>query len=314
MKKILILLALAAVVAIGIFGLIGQRHTSQPVPAVVADTAAKPAPTSVAVVMTNQEKSAMSAAEEAPRPAAPIPAIPKPTQQELALKFTQLIKQALSSTNEADHDMIYTNLLQALIAQDPAAAGRLAESLDAGPGREELLQRTAQAWAAVDPNGAIAWAANLTDAVERTSALTDSIMQIGQTDPAAAVALAQKSDYGVSRATLENLMQLWAGNDLPAALNWATQQPAGENRDQSLSRIAFIQSQTAPMDAANLVVSRISPGPVQNEAIMTVLHQWGLLDMAAATAWADKLPAGPLADRAKQELTGVANSLKALQK
>jgi hypothetical protein len=43
---------------------------------------------------------------------------------------------------------------------------------------------------------------------------------------------------------------------------------------------------------------------------MSVLHQWGLQDLPAATAWAEHFPEGPVRDRAILELTGIRNALR----
>jgi len=45
---------------------------------------------------------------------------------------------------------------------------------------------------------------------------------------------------------------------------------------------------------------------------MSVLSQWAMQDFAGASAWADQFPAGPLADRARQELAGIAAYRQAL--
>jgi hypothetical protein len=232
---------------------------------------------------------------------------PAPSRQELALRYLQLIKPLLSSTNQADHDLIYTNLLRGLVAVFPAMAGELAGSLAPGDVRQEFVRRAAQAWAAVDPAGATAWAAGLSDSEERKNTLTDVAFQIAQTDPATAVGLAERLDFGGGNGTLENLAQLWAGKDLAAALDWATQQPAGGQRDQIIARVAFVQAHSAPEAAVNLVIDQMPPGPAQDEAAMSVLNQWGMQDYSAALDWANQFQAGPLRDRALKELAGIAD-------
>lgn len=73
-----------------------------------------------------------------------------------------------------------------------------------------------------------------------------------------------------------------------------------------MGRLAYVQSQNEPAAAANLVLEQIPPGPIQEEAAITVLHQWGGRDLASATAWADQFPPGTLRDRAEAELRGLA--------
>ena len=107
-----------------------------------------------------------------------------------------------------------------------------------------------------------------------------------------------------SGGVVENLVQQWAGQDFVAA--WINEQPAGEQRDQMVARLAYVQSQTEPAAAADLVAGQIPTGPIQNEATISVLHQWATRDMASATVWVNRFPPGALRDRAEAELQGVA--------
>jgi len=191
-------------------------------------------------------------------------------------------------------------------APTEAAASAAPPKPPPGEVRQEFARRVAQAWAAVDPGGATTWAASLSDSEERKSTLTDVALQIAQTDPASAVGLAERLDFGGRNGTLENLAQLWADKDLAAALDWATQQPAGGQRDQIIARMAFVQAHTAPEDAVNLVVDQIPPGPAQDEAAMSVLNQWGMQDYPEALDWVNQFQEGPLRDRALKELAGIA--------
>jgi hypothetical protein len=107
-------------------------------------------------------------------------------------------------------------------------------------------------------------------------------------------------------------VQQWATIDVASSLAWATVQPAGASRDDYTTRIAFILSQTAPSEAAALVIEQIPPGPAQDEAIMTVLHQLAKQNMIAAAHWAGGVPAGPLQDRVANELNGILDYQRAL--
>ena len=55
-----------------------------------------------------------------------------------------------------------------------------------------------------------------------------------------------------------------------------------------------------------MVVEQIPPGSIQTEAVISVLHQWFLRDMAGAAAWVDQFPAGDLKVRAENEMSGIA--------
>lgn len=76
-------------------------------------------------------------------------------------------------------------------------------------------------------------------------------------------------------------------------------------KNHLFGRIAFVQSQTNPEEAAQLVVDQMSPGPTQIEAAISVMHQWALRDANAAMAWAEAFPPGDLLDRAINEVKNV---------
>lgn len=76
--------------------------------------------------------------------------------------------------------------------------------------------------------------------------------------------------------------------------------------------LAFAETQISPRDAARIVVYEIPPGSAQEEAALSVLHQWALTDFAGATAWADQFGATPFHDRARKELDGINQQLRAL--
>jgi hypothetical protein len=161
-------------------------------------------------------------------------------------------------------------------------------------------------WARKDPEAALAWAdrqpAN-DDA--RTEARTDACFEIAQTDPKRAVLLAEQ--YRLSKtAVLQNLAQQWSQQDLAAARNWITAQPDGDNRNAMAAGVAYIWSQTQPAAAAQYVMLQMQPGSAQDNAVMAVVHQWAVQDLAGASSWVQQFSAGPLRDQAMKELAGVA--------
>jgi hypothetical protein len=133
--------------------------------------------------------------------------------------------------------------------------------------------------------------------------------ELAQTNAAAAVALAENSLGGgsnnVAQNLLDNMAQQWAAQDMQAASDWALAKPPGEQRDHLFGRIAFVQSQTNPEEAARLVTDQMSPGPTQIEAAISVMHQWALRDANAAMAWAEAFPPGDLRERAINEVKNV---------
>jgi hypothetical protein len=192
--------------------------------------------------------------------------------------------------------------------ENESAASSQNDDAETGPGvmsREELL-RELRKWAARDIDAALAWMANLADQDLREGALESICYGLAESNPARAVKLATSFRLqDRPRAVLENLVQQWAVADVPSALAWATNQPAGEQRDECMARVALVYSRSVPADAARLVVEQIPPGAVQTESAMMVLHQWATQDLAAAASWVDAFPDGPLRVRAVAELEGI---------
>jgi hypothetical protein len=149
-------------------------------------------------------------------------------------------------------------------------------------------------------------ATEIADARERRDVLTSACLTWADFDPADALRMART--LGLDRtedAVLDDIVQKWATTDFHAALAWTNREPSGELRDRLLTRLVFIRSQTEPNEAAVLAVMRISPGPTQVEAIISVLHQWALRDLAPARTWAERLPV-EMRERALTELATVA--------
>jgi len=159
----------------------------------------------------------------------------------------------------------------------------------------------ARAWARTNSSAALAWALSAPEAERRDAVAEIVCLQVAETDPARAVALAEQFGASCSNV-LENLVQQWAGHDDAAASDYALNKPLAEQRDRLLQRIAFTRAQNDPAQAANLVAEKISPGEIQTEAAISVLHQWALRDTRAAAAWAQSFPEGTLRARAIQEV------------
>jgi hypothetical protein len=229
-----------------------------------------------------------------------------PAAHEPLSHLMEEIQNQLSTGDETAGQRVQTDLLPQLVALNPAAAGHLAETITPDAGRSDVLRSVAQAWAGTDAAGALAWAAQLSDADEQRATLANVIQKMAQSDPARAVDAAQKYQLNDGQYdVLPSLAVQWASQDLTAALAWAGNLPAGDQRDEIMARIAFVESQDVPVDAGNRVLNEIPPGPVQEEAVMTVIHQWSLKDMSGAWGWVEKFPEGALKDRALGELAVV---------
>jgi hypothetical protein len=221
--------------------------------------------------------------------------------------LTRHLRNLLATGDPAVQDLVFTDLLPALIRIDPAAAARLAESLEPGPARTESLRTVAQVWASSNFADVETWAAQLPGAGERDLQLSFVCNQIANTDPARAVLEVERLDLGEhTDIMLEHFAQRWAAQDFIAAKAWAVAHPAGEQRDHLLARIALVQSATAPAEAGRLIVDQIAPGSIQIEATISVIHQWATRDITGATAWVELFPPGATKERAEGEISGIA--------
>ena len=227
-------------------------------------------------------------------------------------ELLEKIRAGRGSTNDADRDEIFTNLLPTLVRQDVKAAAELAESLEPGSLREQALRAVARAWAEQDADSACHWAAQLPDLTERNSTLEESLTQLGKSDPGKAMTLV--GSYNTDDRSLDaagdlraNLAQSWAEKDWLAALTWIQANPTSElQQDKILERLAFVLAKTSPLEAANFVTGSLPPGFTQTEAALAVVHQWGLQDLAGAQAWVKQMPYGEIRQQAQQELNVIA--------
>lgn len=192
---------------------------------------------------------------------------------------------------------------KARASQTSQPAGDFADKVNAANVGDGESRRALEAWTQEDPDAALAWATHITDATQRQLALEILCLTLAQHEPRQAVQAA--IDTGLcdtDAGLLENLTAQWATSDFAAAHAWVRQQEASDWRDDLVARVAFAGSQSEPADAARLVVGEMAPGPKQNEAAISVLHQWALRDLDAAAAWANTFPNGNLRTRALSEI------------
>jgi hypothetical protein len=214
--------------------------------------------------------------------------------------ITSITKPAIASSRPRIQDR--TSAPIPLIKTNPesAIAKPGLTSPDAFEDPDEIRE-----WARQNPDAALAWLLTAPAGPKRDTVAEMVCAQLAQSDPARAVAFAE-SFAPPSSTLLENMVHQWADQDSAAAHAYALDKPAGEPRDRLLSRVAFVLSKENPADAAKLVAEHISPGPLQDEAAISVLYQWALRDTNAAASWAQLFPDGALRDRAITELQKIA--------
>jgi hypothetical protein len=182
------------------------------------------------------------------------------------------------------------------LRQEPALETVPSAPVDLPADPDELRE-----WARQNPEKALAWMRSAAAGEAHDTVVEIVCARVAESNPAEAVALAERYAGGCSNL-LENLVHQWADQNESAARAYAINKPPGEERDRLLSRVAFTRSKENPADAAKLVAEWISPGEVQNEAAISVLHQWALRDPDAALAWAQLFPEESLRGRALKEV------------
>jgi hypothetical protein len=216
--------------------------------------------------------------------------------------------EAAQPTYNPTNHASFLDLQAKLRRSSPAVAAHFAESLPVGPVRNEALLLVAQNWAAQDSASAEAWAAQLPDKNESQAALANVCFKVSEANAAQAVQMAVNDNLSTMPGILENLVSQWANQDFSGAVAWTKNQPSSQQRDQIFERLAVIESGSAPAEAAKLLAEQIAPGPVQDDAVVSVLYMWATHDMAGAMAWVDQFPSGALKDRAKDLLSNIAAS------
>lgn len=218
------------------------------------------------------------------------------------MQLTDEIVRTLHTGGGTARDRVFNQLLPELIATNAADAARLAEEWEPGPLREELLRQVTRQWTAVDFTGAMTWLAGLASRRDRQDAAESGVAEIARTDPAGAIEVSQIFQVGTGDGSIEHLAQIWTEESPQEAVDWILGRPAGPQRDRLLARIAFVRAQSDPAEAATLAVDFMNPGIVRDEAIAAVSRQWAVRDPAAATAWVERFPSGPLRARGLAEV------------
>lgn len=221
-------------------------------------------------------------------------------------KLSQQLKIALTAPDALLEGSRASELLSRLLDLAPVCAARIAESMEPEDGRDQVLLRVAQGWGSRNITAALDWASGLSDDGERHDAFVEISLQAASRDSRAAVDIALEYDLDVeSPSVLPLLCQIWAEDNIGEVLAWSQKRAERLPYGEIVARIAFVQSQTAPAEAACLVATHIQPGPVQDEAVMSVLHQWALRDPDEPRRWVEDFVDGPLKERALTELLGI---------
>ena len=250
----------------------------------------------------------ISLRNEAPGQAAAGPAPSRPDRQRLERAGdirTEFVKIA-NEKDAARRDVRLLALAARWLDVSPEDAMRFAIGLPPGYIRNTFLRQLSVGWARTDAEAALAWSDRLDDAAVRLQVRSTVCIAVAESDPRLALGLALRhgSDAADNDSLLDNLAAQWADREPAAALDWVTTQPGGEWHDRLMARVAFVLSKSDPHAAACRVAQDMQPGPMQDEAVISVLHQWAIADVLSAARWVEAgIPDGQLRVRALAELS-----------
>ena len=212
-----------------------------------------------------------------------VTASPRPTRALAAVQTANAPGGSEAARREAMADLVFE-------PGGVSAAQQMVKDAPTGEPREELLRAFEFAWAGVDPDAALAWAAKLPDRDERAEALARVLVTQGSSEPLRAIENTRRLDADHGADLTDELVQRWAATDFTAARNWCVAQPAGTGRDRTLARVAFVQARSFPDEAAWFALMNIPPGPALDEAVVSIVHQWTLRDPTGARSWVETVP------------------------
>lgn len=128
----------------------------------------------------------------------------------------------------------------ATVPADPRAALALAQRMNAGAARTDVLQTAVYDWMTRDPLAATRWIETAAEAGEREALHSAAARAIAIVDPALAadwIATALKSE-GVQHDTALCVVESWAARETAGAAAWVARFPASPARDAAIDLIA----------------------------------------------------------------------------
>ena len=212
------------------------------------------------------------------------------------------IAAALGSADREKAVIALEVQLPDLTKRDVAAAAKLARDLEPWAQRPQALLLVANAWADSDPEAGAQWCRSLAGADEQLHCLRALCNRLATMDPARAMALAEAHGDMDTDVLAQDIMQHWPRKDLKTAMAWVENRQDPEMRDSLWNHLTLSLAEIDPRQAANLAVERIVSEKIQDEAVVSVVHQWVLKDRKAAAEWVELFPEGPLRERARGEL------------
>lgn len=210
-------------------------------------------------------------------------------------EYADALKRIRRVPGSSDRELASRLLISRWVQNDPNGALQFAAS---NIGYESIADDVFQQEAATGVEGAIDRALALPNPDLRYQALRGIVSYLADTDPSAALALAQRAgDFPGNEPLTSFAYREWANVDPAAAAAQAAQDPNGGGWRSPVNQVVRTWASQDPAAAANWSVSLSDP-QTASRAIGQAVRQWARTDLTAATNWVNGLPNGAAHDSA----------------
>jgi hypothetical protein len=96
--------------------------------------------------------------------------------------------------------------------------------------------------------------------------------------------LKRVSDLPVSYEAMSDFMFNWSQYDLPSAMNWVENQPAGKQRDYALRQVGLNYVRRDPKTGADWWLAQVTQAE-RSQALFNIAQTWAGSDIKAAGEW-----------------------------
>lgn len=210
-------------------------------------------------------------------------------------EFADALKRLQKIPGSTDRSLASRLLIARWVEADPNGALQFAAS---NPHYEDIAENVFQHEAATDLQSAIERALSLPNPDLRYQALRGVVSYMADTDPAGALALAEKAGEFPGNEPLNSVAyREWATTDPANAAKRAAEDPSGDGWRSPVGQVVRTWAGQDPAAAASWSLSLSDP-QAQSRAVGQVVRQWARADVTAATNWINGLPPGAAHDSA----------------
>ena len=214
--------------------------------------------------------------------------------------FADALKQIQRIPGSNERELAARLLISRWVQEEPEAALNFANS---NHGYEYVADDVFESLASVDLQSALDRAKAIPEVNLRYMALRGVLSFMAESDPAAALALAQSlGDFPGNEPLASMIYRQWATTDPQGAALAAMQNGmTGNGWNSPLAQVARAWASEDPMSAANWALSLTDPQAAAR-TISQVMREWARDDFNSAVNWVNSLPTGPSYDAAAAAL------------